>query len=104
MIDITDYVLFMMQSIPWLCLIGAVVCLCMAVYKDTHRKRILKEGIEQIRIDEMVENTSVIIAVNKHYLETGEDLTGQHPYEFKAKFGVEAFEKVLNDLNDRKGV
>ncbi|AYP28425.1 hypothetical protein HWB92_gp167 [Serratia phage vB_SmaA_3M] len=79
MIDITDYVLFLIQSMPWLCLVAVVFCSCMAILKNIRRQRILKQGLKQIERSEMEENTQAIIAANRHFLQAGEDLTSGVP-------------------------
>ena len=61
---------------------------------DARRERELKKGAEQIKLEEMMENTEAIVAANRHFLETGEDLT--EDYNAGEHVGtMEHFERIL---------
>ncbi len=89
-----EFSLMMTYVIPCLCAIGFIVAVSMLVYSEVRRKRILKQGLEQIKRSDMEENTEAIVAANRHFLETGEDLTedrtaGEHVGT------IEHFERIL---------
>uniref|UniRef100_A0AAU8KZ06 Uncharacterized protein n=1 Tax=Serratia phage Kevin TaxID=3161161 RepID=A0AAU8KZ06_9CAUD len=70
-----EFCLMMTYVIPWLAAAMLVVCVFMAIYSHSRRKRKLKQGLEYLQLEEMKENTAAIIAANQHFLDTGEDLT-----------------------------
>lgn len=85
-----EFSLMMTYVIPCLCAIVLIVAVSMLVYSGFRRKRILKQGLEQIKRSDMEENTQAIVAANRHLLETGEDLTSKDQDGTLA-----AFERIL---------